>query len=105
MVEDGAFSHKIDYLFYGNFDDWLGFAYWCSFSGGGSAINRATPSSFLMFRCKRGQNLVHSHNILPATTHQHAQHWLPSLSLEVGSHSQYPIIGTRFAFISLSVCP
>ena len=55
MVGDGAFSHKIDYIAskshhwfksYGNFAEWVDFAYWWSFSGGGSAINGATPSSF-----------------------------------------------------------
>ena len=65
MVEDGIFSHKIDYFAfflgdsksrraykshywfksYGDFAEWLDFAYWWSFSGGGSAINGATPSS------------------------------------------------------------
>ena len=57
MVEDGAFSHKIDYVTttkfefltfksYGGFAEWVDFAYWWSFSRGGSAINGATPSSF-----------------------------------------------------------
>ena len=32
---------------YGNFFEWMDFAYWWSFIGGGSAINSATPSSFL----------------------------------------------------------
>ena len=64
MVGYGAFSHKIDcvaiffgdskyqrvsklhYLFksYGNFAEWVDLAYWWIFSGGGSAINGATPS-------------------------------------------------------------
>ena len=57
-VEDGAFSHKIDYFIifpnidghcwlnsYGNFHEWVDFAYWRSFSGGGSVINGATLSS------------------------------------------------------------
>ena len=67
MVGDGAFSNKIDWFFnifgdsksrrasklhylfrsYGDFAEWVDFAYWWSFSGGGSAINGATPSSFL----------------------------------------------------------
>ena len=66
MVEDGAFSHKIDYVTiflgdsksqrasnlhywfksYNNFAEWVDFAYWWSFSGGRSAINGATPTSF-----------------------------------------------------------
>ena len=66
MVEDSAFSHKIDYVnfckgdsksqrasnlhywfkSYSNFAEWLDFAYWWSFSGGVSAIIGATPSSF-----------------------------------------------------------
>ena len=56
MVEDSAFSHKIDYVRHPNctagskvtaidFAEWMDFAYWWSFSGGGSAINGATPSS------------------------------------------------------------
>ena len=32
---------------YGDFAEWVDFAYWWSFSGGGSAINGATPSSLL----------------------------------------------------------
>ena len=55
MIEDGAFSHKIDYdiIFrdsksrrasqlhywfksYGNFDDWVNFVYWWSCIGKGS---------------------------------------------------------------------
>ena len=50
MVGDGAFSHKIDYYWsksYGNFAELMDFAYWWSFSGGWSAINGATPSSFM----------------------------------------------------------
>ena len=31
---------------YANFAEWEDFVYWWSFSGGGSAINRATPSIF-----------------------------------------------------------
>ena len=65
MVEDGVFSHKIDYVTvlleiliskgiqiallvnsYGNFAEWVDFANWLSFSGGGSAINGDTPSSY-----------------------------------------------------------
>ena len=67
-VEDDAFSHKIDnvtifedyksrraselpywFKIYGKFVEWVDFdscQYWWSFSGGGSAINSATPSSF-----------------------------------------------------------
>ena len=30
---------------YGDFGEWMYFAYWWSFIGGGSAINSATPSS------------------------------------------------------------
>ena len=63
MVGDGAFSYKIDYvaiffgdskserapkshywfMSYGDFAEWVDFAYWWSFSGGGSVINRAYP--------------------------------------------------------------
>ena len=32
---------------YGDFAEWADFAYWWSFSGGGSAINGATPSSLM----------------------------------------------------------
>ena len=35
---------------YGNFTEWVDFSVWWSLSDGGSAINRATPSSFLSFR-------------------------------------------------------
>ena len=65
IVDNGAFIHKIDYVTmffgdsksrlafkslngfnrYGNFAEWVDFAYWWSFSGGGSAIIGATPSS------------------------------------------------------------
>ena len=64
MVEDGAFSQKrLCYNFsgdskyrgafklhywlknYSNFSVWVDIAYWWSFIAGGSAINRATPSS------------------------------------------------------------
>ena len=54
-----AFSHKIDYVTifkdilnleghywfksYGDFSEWVDFAYWWSFSGGGSVINGAYP--------------------------------------------------------------
>ena len=61
MVEDGAFSHKTLNFFgdsksqraskshywlksYGDFSEWVAFANWWSFSGEGSAINRATQS-------------------------------------------------------------
>ena len=60
MVEDGAFSHKIDYVAivlkilnlaghhywfksYGDFAEWVDFTYWWSFSGGGSVIKGAYP--------------------------------------------------------------
>jgi len=33
---------------YGNFAEWMDFAYWWSFSGGGSAINAATLFSFFV---------------------------------------------------------
>ena len=32
---------------YGHFTDRVDFAYWWSFSGGGSAVNEATPSSLI----------------------------------------------------------
>ena len=35
---------------YGHFTEGVDFAYWWSFSGGGSAINGATPSSFCMIK-------------------------------------------------------
>ena len=35
---------------YGHFTEGVDFAYWWSFSGGGSAINRATPSSVCIAR-------------------------------------------------------
>ena len=61
MVEDGAYSPKIDYVTkfwgafklhyrfksYGDFAEWVNFAYWLSFSGQGFAINGATRSIFL----------------------------------------------------------
>ena len=66
MVEDGAFSHKIDFVKffweilnpegqqnrknYGDFAEWVDFAYWWSFIGEGSAINGATPSSLTRTR-------------------------------------------------------
>ena len=53
LVGDGAFSHKIDHVAifyeilnlegdlrsksYGNLAEWVDFAYWWSFSGGGSS--------------------------------------------------------------------
>ena len=64
MVEDGGFSHKIDYLTFleeilnlkghpnhitgsrVTATEWVDFAYWWSFIRGGSAINGATLSSF-----------------------------------------------------------
>ena len=60
MVKDGAFNHKIDnvtiksrraskshYWFksYGNFVEYVEFAYWWSFIDGGFAIKGAAPSS------------------------------------------------------------
>ena len=51
MVEDGAFSHKIDnsqflgdpklhhwFRSYGDFTEYMDFAYWWSFSGGASTV-------------------------------------------------------------------
>ena len=32
---------------YGDFAEWVEFSYWWSFSGGGSVINRATPSGLI----------------------------------------------------------
>ena len=71
MVEDGAFSHNIDYVeifcedsksqrasqshywfkSYSNFAEWLDLACWWSFSVGGFVINRAfpAPSSFYVY--------------------------------------------------------
>ena len=71
MVGDGVFRHKIDFflnifeeilnleshpnritagsrvtVIYSDFVEWVDFAYWWIFSGGGSAMNGATPSSF-----------------------------------------------------------
>ena len=63
IVKDGAFSYKIDYVtIFRKFLNgikiaslvqelrpfclWVDFAIWWSFSGQGSAINGATPSSF-----------------------------------------------------------
>ena len=74
MVGDGAFSHKIDYIAnfvgyfkspraskshywfkrYGNFAEWMDFAYWWSFSGGGPVINWATPSSLETNQLEKG---------------------------------------------------
>ena len=41
-------ASKSDQCFksYGHFTEGVDFACWCNFSGGGSAINGATPSSF-----------------------------------------------------------
>jgi hypothetical protein len=70
MVDNGAFIHKIDYvtMFFGdsksglasksrngfnsysNFAEWVDFAYWWSFSGGGSAIIGTTPSSLKLMQ-------------------------------------------------------
>ena len=68
MVEDGAFKNQIDYITifkvilnleghpncisywfksYGDLAEWVDFAYWWIFSGGGSAIIGATASSSL----------------------------------------------------------
>ena len=66
MLEDDGFSHKIDcvtiFLEVPNLEEHpnlitgsrvtailLNFAYWWSFSSGGSAINGATPSSLRIF--------------------------------------------------------
>ena len=47
MVEGVAVSHKIDWFkSYGDFAEWIGFAYWWSFIDGGLAINGAAPYSF-----------------------------------------------------------
>ena len=62
IVRDSSFSYKIDYVIgikhflnpgghqwfksNGHFTEGVDFAYWWSFSGGGSANNGATPSSF-----------------------------------------------------------
>ena len=67
MVEDGAFSHKIDYVnflgdsksrrasklhywfkSYGYFAEWVDFAYWWSFSGEGSASAACAAGLFLV---------------------------------------------------------
>ena len=63
MVEDGAFSHKIDYVTifkeilnleglywfksYGDFAEWVNFAYWWSFSSKGSASAACAAGLFL----------------------------------------------------------
>ena len=73
MVGDGAFSHKINVLqfsksrraskshyrikSYSDFAESVDFAYWWSFSDGGSAIKRATPSSLLTYRRETGSSL------------------------------------------------
>ena len=69
MVEYGAFRYNIDYVTiflrdsksrrasklhywfknYSDFAEWVEFAYWWSFSVGGSAINWAILSSFNLF--------------------------------------------------------
>ena len=71
----GAFSHRIYYyaifqeiinlegqnLFksYGDFAEWVDFAYWWSFNDGGSAINEATPSSLIGIQFLRQTFCVH----------------------------------------------
>ena len=62
FVEDGAFSHKINYVqhfhdilnlkSYNNFPEWLDFVYWWSFKSGGSAINRTTLLFFATIKLK-----------------------------------------------------
>ena len=51
-------ASKLHYWFksYGDFAEWVDFAYWWSFSGGGSAINGATPSS--LFTCIRVKSTI-----------------------------------------------
>ena len=66
-VEDGTFSHKnwledsksqrISKLhnwlkIYSNFDEWVDYAYWWIFNGGGFEINRATLSSLIRKEAK-----------------------------------------------------
>ena len=64
MVEDGAFSHKIDYVAsgraskshywfksYGDFAELVDFSYWWRFSGEGSAS--AACAADLFFKCMR----------------------------------------------------
>ena len=47
---------------YGYFTEGVDFSYWWSFSGGGSAINGATPSSFPAYRCwKLDQLFIRRH--------------------------------------------
>ena len=73
MVEDGAFSHKIDnvaivgdfksrrasklHYWFKSYGKWVDLAYWWSFIGGGSAINGATPSSLFISIRSNGQSL------------------------------------------------
>ena len=52
MVEDCAFSHNSD------FTKWLDFAYWWSYSGGGSVINGATLSSSLPYDLSPGHGTL-----------------------------------------------
>ena len=80
LVEDGAFSHKIDYTIflkgnskswrasklhnwfksYGDFAEWLDYAYWWSFSGEGSASAACAAGRFYKgisrFSCKSTPN-------------------------------------------------
>ena len=65
-VGDSSSSYKIDYVIviktflnpevYRN--EGVDFAYWWSFNGGGSAINGATPSSFLRYTNFLGKVLL-----------------------------------------------
>ena len=65
MVEDWTFSHKIDYITifweilnpegfwywfksYGDFSEWVDFAYWWSFSGEGSAPAAGAAGLFII---------------------------------------------------------
>ena len=55
MVDDGAFSYKIGHpngitgsRVTAIFAEWVDFEHWWSFSGGRSAINGATPPSFVL---------------------------------------------------------
>ena len=43
---------------YGHFTEGVDFVYWWSFSSGGSAINKATPSSFPLFDLLLDRNWV-----------------------------------------------
>ena len=66
MVEDGTYSHKIDYVIiywfksYGNFAECVDFAYWWSFSSEGSASADCAAVAGLF-----GDNLRYFHQIGP----------------------------------------